>query len=96
MPLEPLHAKFEAFGYAVCECDGNSVEDLVTTFAQTPFVPGKPSLIIANTIKGKGISFMEDTVKWHHRVPTDDEFTLAMQELDATEQALKAVDRGIR
>jgi transketolase len=87
--LEPLSAKFEAFGYAVCECDGNSVEDLLTTFDQIPFVPGKPSLILANTVKGKGISFMENTVKWHHRVPTDVEYETAMHELDQTEEGLR-------
>ena len=94
--LEPLHAKFEAFGYAVCECDGNDVEDLIQTFAQTPFVPGKPNLILANTVKGKGISFMEDTVKWHHRVPTDEEYAAALRELDEADEALKVVDSGIR
>jgi transketolase len=87
--LEPLHAKFEAFGYAVCECDGNNVEDLLLTFNQIPFMPGKPSLILANTVKGKGISFMEDTVKWHHRVPTDAEYEAAMDELDHVEAGLR-------
>lgn len=94
--LEPLRAKFEAFGYAVRECDGNSVDDLVATFAQVPFVSGKPSLILAGTVKGKGISFMENTVKWHHRVPTETEYAQAQAELDAAEQALKVVDRGVR
>lgn len=83
--LEPLRAKFEAFGYAVCECNGNSIEDLRQTFGQLPFVQSKPSLILANTIKGKGISFMENTVKWHHRVPTDEEYATAMTELAQAE-----------
>lgn len=94
--LEPLHAKFEAFGYAVCECDGNNIDDLIATFAQMPFVPGKPNLILANTTKGRGISFMENTVKWHHRVPSDTEYAQAMQELSAAEDALKVVHGGIR
>jgi transketolase len=94
--LEPLHAKFEAFGYAVCECDGNNIEDLKQTFDRLPFVQGKPSLIIANTIKGKGISFMEDTVKWHHRVPTDDEYAAALTELADAEAELNGVARGNR
>jgi transketolase len=87
--LEPLKAKFESFGYAVCECDGNNIEDLLLTFDQIPFVPGKPSLILANTVKGKGISFMEDTVKWHHRVPSDAEYEVAMSELDQVEAGLR-------
>ena len=92
--LEPLHAKFEAFGYAVCECNGNDIDDLIRTFDQTPFIPGKPSLILANTTKGKGISFMENTVKWHHRVPTDSEFESAIHELGQAEAMLKVVNSG--
>lgn len=94
--LEPLHAKFMAFGYAVHQCDGNDIVDLMHTFDHLPFAPGKPSLILANTTKGKGISFMEDTVKWHHRVPTDAEYEIATRELDAQEAALKAVNSGVR
>ncbi len=91
--LEPLHAKFEAFGYAVCECNGNDLADLKQTFDRLPFQPGKPSLILANTTKGKGISFMENTVKWHHRVPTDEEYATALSELA---QAEKEVHDGGR
>ncbi len=94
--LEPLHQKFEAFGFAVRECDGNDVEDLVRAFEQTPFEPGKPSLIIANTTKGKGVSFMEDTVKWHHRVPVDAEYDAALRELNQLEEAMKVVNGGLR
>lgn len=94
--LEPLEAKFSAFGAAVCQVDGNDVEALVNLFSMLPFVMGKPNLIIANTIKGKGISFMQDTVKWHHRVPTEDEYQRAMVELDAQEAELKAVADGTR
>ena len=94
--LEPLHQKFGAFGFAVRECDGNDVEDLVRAFEQTPFEPGKPSLIIANTTKGKGVSFMEDTVKWHHRVPVDAEYDAALRELNQLEEAMKVVNGGLR
>jgi transketolase len=94
--LEPLHAKFMTFGYVVHQCDGNDIVDLMRTFDRIPFAPGKPSLILANTTKGKGISFMEDTVKWHHRVPTDAEYEIAMSELDAQEESLKVVNSGIR
>lgn len=83
MALESLEAKFTAFGYAVRHVNGNNVADLVNIFAQVPFEPGKPSLILAHTVKGCGISFIENKVNWHHKVPNDEEFALAMKELDA-------------
>ena len=85
--LEPLGEKFKAFGYAVREVDGNDVEELVQVFDQVPFKKGKPNLIIARTIKGKGISFIEDQVGWHHHVPSDDEFATALSELQEAEEA---------
>ncbi len=94
--LEPLRAKFEAFGFAVRECNGNDVGELLAAFGAVPFVPGKPNLILAHTIKGKGVSFMEDTVKWHHRVPTDSEYSTAMDELNRAEAALEVVTNGSR
>ena len=89
--LEPLADRFTAFGFAVREVNGNDIGALVDIFAQTPFEPGKPSLILAHTTKGKGISFMENNVKWHHRVPTDAEMAQALQELADEEMQLKAV-----
>ena len=82
-----LREKFTAFGYAVREVDGNKISKLIDLFSQLPFEPGKPNLVLAHTIKGKGISFIENQVAWHHHVPTDDEFATAMLELDAAEQA---------
>jgi transketolase len=82
-----LPQKFAAFGYAVREVDGNSIPALTAVFDQLPFIPGKPNLILAHTTKGKGISFIENQVGWHHRVPTDAEFAAAMMELDAAEQS---------
>lgn len=86
--LEPLADKFRAFGFAVRVVDGNSVEQLLRVFADTPFETGKPSLILARTVKGCGISFMENNVKWHHKVPTDVEYASALDELDAAEAQL--------
>jgi len=88
MGLEPLADRFASFGCAVRVCNGNDVEDLISTFDSLPLELGRPNLIIAQTTKGKGISFMENTVKWHHRVPTEDEFKLAMQELEELEVSL--------
>jgi transketolase len=87
--LEPLADKFTAFGYAVRPCNGNDISELLRTFAQVPFEPGKPNLILAHTTKGKGVSFIENQVKWHHRVPTDDELVRALAELDQAEAELK-------
>ncbi len=63
--------------------DGNDVEALLHAFQSLPFEAGKPSVIIANTTKGKGISFMENNIKWHHGVPSEDEYVKAQEELDA-------------
>lgn len=83
--LEPLADKFTAFGCAVTEVDGNDIGALVRTFDCLPFTAGKPSLILAHTVKGKGISFMEAGSKWHHRVPTDRELAAALAELAQAE-----------
>ena len=86
MALEPLAERFAAFGYAVRTVNGNDVAALVDVFAQTPFAPGKPNLIIARTTKGKGVSFIEDAADWHHHVPTAAELATALAELDQAEQ----------
>jgi transketolase len=84
--VENVKQKFDAFGYAVREVDGNNIADLVTVLDQVPFQTGKPNLILAHTTKGKGISFIENQVGWHHHVPTDAEFVIAMNELDSAER----------
>jgi transketolase len=79
--LDPLDAKFEAFGWAVRTVDGNDVDALLSVFDAVPFAPGRPSAIVAHTIKGRGVSFIEDRVEWHHKVPTAEQVALALQEL---------------
>jgi transketolase len=86
--LSPLEEKFEAFGFAVQRCNGNDVGELVRVLEAVPFRPGKPSLVLAKTRKGKGVSFMENVAKWHHGVPSDDEFSRAIAELEAAEAAI--------
>ncbi|MBU9711227.1 transketolase [Evansella tamaricis] len=81
MGLEPLGDKWRSFGWEVVEVDGNDIEQLVTVLSDNPKVSGKPLLIVANTVKGKGISFSENQVGWHHRVPTKEEYELAIKEL---------------
>ncbi len=88
---EPLAEKFKAFGWAVKEVDGHDLIALKETFQSAPFAKGKPNLVIANTIKGKGVSYMEGILKWHHGVPSDDEFELAMEELTTLEKELTGV-----
>ena len=65
MSLEPYRLKWEAFGWEVVEIDGHDMGEIVNTLISTPFQTGKPSLVLANTTKGKGISFMEDKAEWH-------------------------------
>jgi transketolase len=92
MALEPLGDKFRAFGYAVREVDGNDVAALATLFGHLPFEEGRPSLVLAHTVKGKGISFIEDRMEWHHHVPTKAEYVAALQELEQAAAALEACD----
>ena len=87
MNMEPLEEKFTAFGYAVRQVDGNSVAELASLLGRVPFESGKPNLILANTVKGKGISYMENNPIWHHRVPSDSEYQLALTELNQAKLA---------
>src|SRR3954463_11185294 len=79
--LDPLDARFAAFGWAVRDIDGHDVDALLEAFAAVPFAPGKPSCIIARTVKGRGVSFIEDRVEWHHKVPTAEQAESALTEL---------------
>jgi transketolase len=78
--LEPLADKWIAFGFETRVIDGHDYAQLLD--AVRPSTTGRPVAIIANTIKGKGISFMEDRVEWHHKVPSADQVRIALQELD--------------
>jgi transketolase len=79
---EPLDEKFRAFGWDVRNVDGHSIPQLSDVLAARP-PEGRPLAVIADTVKGKGVSFMEDLAKWHHGVPSDSEYAAAMKELDA-------------
>jgi transketolase len=82
LSIENLEAKYQACGWDVVSCDGNSMEELVSVFNSCPVNEGKPTFIIANTIKGKGVSFMEGKAVWHHKVPSMDELDQAIGELN--------------
>lgn len=81
MDLEPFGKKWQSFGWGVREIDGHNVAEIHQTLSQVPFKPGHPSCVIAHTIKGKGVSFMENTVLWHYRSPQGEEYQLAVAEL---------------
>lgn len=81
MRIEPLDKKLEAFGFDTHHVDGHSIEDLVNLFESLDYNSNKPHAIIAHTIKGKGVSFMENVAEWHHKVPTAEEAELALKEL---------------
>ena len=81
-PIEPLQDKFLSFGFNVIEVKGNDIASLVEVFQKPKKEKNKPNLIIANTIKGAGISFMENQVSWHHKVPSQSEYDLAIHELN--------------
>ena len=88
--LEPIDKKFEGFGFEVIKIDGNDFEQIETAFEKAKAVKGKPTVIIAKTIKGKGVSYMEDQVGWHGKAPNADEYKTAMDELKAQLEALEA------
>ena len=80
LTLEPLRDKWEAFGWKVIEIDGHEFLDILNAF-QEGKKSKKPTVVIANTVKGKGVSFMEDDNNWHYRIPTLDEVKAARKEL---------------
>ena len=76
--------KFNAFGWAVHTIDGHNISEILNTLNMFPFEEGRPSAIIAKTTAGAGVSFMEDQVLWHYRVPSDDDLKNALKELGET------------
>jgi transketolase len=81
MSLESLEDKWKSFGWEVIAVDGHKLEDLQKALGKIPQTEGKPTLIMAYTIKGKGVSFMENVAHWHHGVPTEEQYDKAMTEL---------------
>jgi transketolase len=79
----PILDKLEAFGFEAVEIDGHDFEQIEAAFAQARTVKGKPFAIVMKTVKGKGVSFMENNAGWHGKAPNDAEFEIAMNELKA-------------
>jgi|SRR5271157_1331410 len=83
LELAPFAEKWAAFGWGVREVDGHDHRALQTALEAARLAPGKPSCLLAHTVKGKGVSFMENTVLWHYRIPRGAEFDAALAELEA-------------
>ncbi len=86
MALDPLAAKWEAFGWDAHEIDGHDFEEIHDALAKSRAQTQRPSVIVAHTVKGKGVSFMEDDNNWHYRTPNEEELGRALEELGVTEK----------
>ena len=82
MNLAPFKEKWQAFGWHVIEVDGHDLPELVDAFNQAKLIKGQPAVIIAHTIKGKGVSFMENNLGFHGKAPTAAEVEMALEELE--------------
>ena len=83
MPSEPLDQKLEAFGWHVIKIDGHNFDEILAAYAEAKIVKGKPTMILAKTTKGKGVSFMEDQAGWHGKAPNAEQWAIAKAELEA-------------
>ena len=84
----PIDKKFEAFNFHVINIDGNDFDQIEAAFKEARETKGMPTAIIAKTIKGKGVSFMEDQAGWHGKAPNDEQYAIAMEELEKAGEAL--------
>ena len=89
MSHEPLADRFAAFGWHVIECDGNDMDALDTAFLEAKATKGKPSVVIAHTVKGCGSAVMENKAPWHHKVPNVEEYAQIEADLSAKEEAIR-------
>lgn len=89
MPTEPVDKKFESFGWHVIKIDGHDFEQIDQAFEEAKATKGQPTVILAKTIKGKGVSFMENNVGWHGKAPNDEQFAQAKAELEAAIKELE-------
>ena len=82
MSSYPIDEKFKSFGFQIINIDGHNIQEIIDAFDVAKNVKGKPTCIIAKTIKGKGVSFMENKAEWHGKAPTEEQYNLAMKELN--------------
>ena len=90
MPLEPLTDKYRAFNWEVFECDGNNIADFIEVAERAKTVKGKPQVIVAHTVPGKGVSYMEGDYTWHGKPPNKEQADAAMRELESTRERILA------
>lgn len=88
MPLEPLADKYRAFNWEVFECDGNDIAEFIATIEKAKLVRGKPQIVIANTLPGKGVTFMEGDFRWHGKPPDRQQADEALRELAAQRELM--------
>lgn len=81
MNIYPIDDKFKSFGFEVINVDGHNIAELISAFEKAKNTKGKPTVIIANTVKGKGVSFMENEAEWHGKAPNEEQYNQAMKEL---------------
>ena len=81
MSIYPLGEKFKSFGFEVINIDGHNINQIINALNKAKTIKGKPTVIIAKTIKGKGVSFMENVADWHGKAPKEEEYKVAMEEL---------------
>ena len=84
----PIDKKFEAFNFHVITINGNDMDEIAAALKEARETKGMPTAIIAKTVKGKGVSFMENQVGWHGKAPNDEEYKVAMEELEKAGEAL--------
>lgn len=84
----PIDKKFESFNFHVINIDGNDMDQIAAAFAEAKSVKGQPTAIVAKTVKGKGVSFMEDQASWHGAAPNDEQYATAMEDLEKVGAAL--------
>ena len=85
----PIDEKFAAFGWHVIKIHGHNFEEILAAYAEAKTVKGKPTMILAKTVKGKGVSFMEDNAGWHGKAPNDEQMAQAKAELEAVIKELE-------
>ncbi len=88
-PTEPLDKKFEAFGWHVIQIDGHDFAQIEAAYQEAAATKGQPTMILAHTVKGKGVSFMENNAGWHGKAPNDEQFAQAKAELEAAIKELE-------
>ena len=89
MPSEPLDKKLEAFGWHVIKVDGHDYDAIEAAYAEAAATKGQPTMILAKTVKGKGVSFMEDNAGWHGKAPNDEQMAQAKADLEAVIKELE-------